>query len=249
MNRKFRIGIVGGMGPLAGVELHRLLVEAQDAQRDQDHLEVLLYTNPRIPDRTWSLQNNDGRTYVNAIGKSVQLLESAGVDMIVMACMTAHARFREIQEYTSVPMLDAVALSRRQLSELYNEKRVLLLATDGSIRSGVYTQNSYTTAWTIPDDRLQKEVMAVIYAIKAGGKNALLVQKLSQIIKSLDCQVTVLGCTELGLFFDDLVELGHDVVDPLRVVANEVVSLAKDPRSPVLFSKPPQVRDKTPILC
>ncbi len=57
----FRIGIVGGMGPMAGVLLQKLIIEATPAEQDQDHLEVICFTNPHVPDRTRSLQEDDGK--------------------------------------------------------------------------------------------------------------------------------------------------------------------------------------------
>ena len=57
----FRIGIVGGMGPMAGVYLQELIIEATPASRDQDHLEVVCFTNPHVPERMRSLAEDGGQ--------------------------------------------------------------------------------------------------------------------------------------------------------------------------------------------
>ena len=222
---KFRVGIIGGMGPMAGVELHRLIVEATPAIRDQDHLQVLLYTNPQIPDRTTSLRDDDGRKYVSVVKESVQLLEYADVDIMAMACMTAHARFTEIQAATRIPILHGIELTATYLQEKYPKKKVALLATDGSIKSGIYTQNT-KVQWVIPAPNDQTRIMQVIYAIKAGVHTQTNLRLLSETMKSIGAECFVLGCTELGLLHDQLRQEGFRVVDPLRVLAKEVTMLA-----------------------
>ena len=252
MKPKFRIGIIGGMGPLAGVELHRLIIEATDAAVDQDHLEVFLYTNPHIPDRTLSLQDDNGTSYVDEVVRSIHRLELVNVDILVMACMTAHARFDDIQQQIKTPLLNAINLTQRALRNQSKGNRVLLLATNGSLESRVYIQGGDDIGWIIPEGQTQHGVMDVIYGVKARGKDAALVARLRKIIQAFDCDTVVLGCTELGLFFDDLTQHGYQVVDPLRLVAKELVDLSTVWGVHTLSThliKPSQVRDKTPILC
>ncbi|MCE7996916.1 MAG: hypothetical protein HEP71_33450 [Roseivirga sp.] len=40
------IGIVGGMGPQAGVALHEAIIRRTPVEKDQDHLSVVLMTYP-----------------------------------------------------------------------------------------------------------------------------------------------------------------------------------------------------------
>lgn len=49
------IGIIGGMGPLATVDLFEKITLHTKAQQDQDHLRVLIDSNTNIPDRTAAL--------------------------------------------------------------------------------------------------------------------------------------------------------------------------------------------------
>src|SRR3989344_2637505 len=92
VKNNFRIGILGGMGPMAGVALQKLIIEYTPASKDQDHIQVLCFTNPHIPDRTKSLKEDGGAKFLAAVAASTQVLEKAGVHCIVIPCNTSHAR-------------------------------------------------------------------------------------------------------------------------------------------------------------
>lgn len=228
MKSKPRVGIIGGMGPLAGVELHRLIIEATPATFDQDHIDVLLHTNSSIPDRTVSLARDNGQHYAAVVGKSAHLLEKAGVDFIAVACMTAHTRLDIIRQHANVPILNGIKLVQASLRENYSGKKIALLATNGSIQSRVFTKNSFAIDWVIPEGDNQHSIMKTIYAIKAGKDLRQCAADLQAIISCLEADVFVLGCTELGLVFKDLEGSGFQVVDPLRVLAHEIVRKATD---------------------
>lgn len=226
--KPFRIGILGGMGPLAGIELHRLIVDATAATKDQDHLQVVLFTNPSIPDRTQSLNDDNGESFAHAAGESVAELERMDVDVMVMACMTAHSRLVDIQKHTRTPILNAVPLVHAALTTHYPKKRIALLATPGSIKSGVYTANSPAIDWLVPDSKLQQQVTDAIYKIKAGspltGSHQLL--KAMAALEKQGAEVFILGCTELGLLFAELQERDYSVIDPMRLMAQQLVILS-----------------------
>lgn len=223
----FRVGILGGMGPLAGIELHKLIVDATPATKDQDHMQVVLFTNPRIPDRTQSLQDDDGESFAQAAGESVAELERMNVDVIVMACMTAHSRLSHIQAQTRTPILNAIPLVHTALVTHYPKKKVALLATPGSINAGIYTNNSANIDWLIPDAPIQEQVTDAIYKIKAGqvllGSRQL--QMAMAELQEKGADVFILGCTELGLLFADLQERDYSVIDPMRLIAQQLVVL------------------------
>lgn len=220
----FRVGILGGMGPLAGVELHRLIIDATPAKKDQDHIEVVLYTNPKIPDRTTSLQEDDGQSFADAARESVRRMETMDLDIIAMACMTAHARIRQIQHGTDIPLLNGISLVQNTLRTTYAGKNIALLATSGSIKSGIYTTNSDAIQWSSVAHH-QQTVMEAIYAIKAGkvSTGKILLKKAMRALQTEGADVFVLGCTELGLLYDELQEAGFEVIDPLRLIAATIV--------------------------
>lgn len=242
--KPFRIGILGGMGPLAGVELHRLIIEATPATKDQEHLQIMLFTNPAIPDRTESLQKNDGTAFAAVAGESARELEKAGVDVILLACMTAHSRLMQIQAKTKVPILSGIPLVHTALTMHFPKAKVALLATPGSIRSGVYTRNSPMIDWMLPEPETQTLVTDAIYKIKAGhiGIGTQILKSAIHTLGRQGATVFILGCTELGLLYAELQEQNVTVIDPMRLMAHHVVLLSQ------LMSTPqPQGSTKTQI--
>src|SRR5688572_18739627 len=111
MGHRFRLGIIGGMGPAAGVLLQKLIIDATPAKTDQDHLEVVCFTNPHIPDRTAAFFEGKDLDWVEAIIESGKLLISAGATLLALPCNTAHMHIDKIQKALSVPLLDSIRLT------------------------------------------------------------------------------------------------------------------------------------------
>src|SRR5512139_4045747 len=86
------IGIVGGIGPYAGLDLNRKIFEQTAAVRDQDHLSVLMLSWPRdIPDRSAFLLGESVEDPAIGIVKCLRVLEQAGATVAAIACNTAHS--------------------------------------------------------------------------------------------------------------------------------------------------------------
>jgi len=229
MVKKFRIGILGGMGPEAGVLLQELILRHTPAEKDQDHLEVVTYTNPHVPDRTQSLAEDGGDSYLKAVIESLRLLEKADVDILVMACNTAHARIEEIQSSIKTPMVNIVELARKEI--LATGGLVGILATDGTVNSGLFTIPGELEKTRTPEKELQREVMTAIREIKKGVKDGTVLDRLGRVVAGMQragCEGLVLGCTELSLYHDELCErFGGIFIDPMRLAAKKLVEMAK----------------------
>lgn len=223
-NQKHRIGIVGGMGPQAGVILQQYIIEETAAKRDQDHVQVVTFTNPQIPDRTTSLVEDDGRSMVSAIVQSIKVLQQAGVSIVVMPCITAHARIELVQE--AVFPLPVVNMVDSACKLLGIDEVVGILATDGTIREKIFEKNRPDIKWVIPQASLQQKVMNLIYDVKAShgvvsGKHSNQLDSLVQEMKKQGAQKVILGCTELSVVGSQ--KPMEDTVDPLRSVAKNLV--------------------------
>lgn len=226
----FRIGIVGGMGPMAGVYLQQLIIEATPAARDQDHFEVVCFTNPHVPERMRSLAEDGGRRYAAAVRASAQLVARAGATHIVIPCNTAHARLAEIQQGVEVPILDMVRLALEELVARHGAgRRIGLLATVGTINERVYerTAGESVAEWVLPDPGDQARVAEAILAVKVGRLREILddVAAVSRRLADRGAEVIVVGCTELSMCNEGLNAVGRPLVDPLRVVARRLVEI------------------------
>jgi aspartate racemase len=234
--RPFRIGVVGGMGPMAGVYLQQLIIEATPAGMDQDHFQVVCFTNPHVPERMRSLAEDGGRRYAAAVRASAQLLVRAGVTHLVVPCNTAHARLGQISEGLDVPFVNMIELGVRELVAGFGARaRVGLLATVGTINERVYQRAAPDGAleWLVPDASAQRRVSEAILAVKV-NEAARVAGDLQEVATGLvrrGAGVILVGCTELSMCLDALRPAGVPLVDPLRTVARHLVEIGLEGRA------------------
>ena len=135
------IGILGGMGPEATLDLFRCIIDLTPARRDQDHIRVLIYSNPKIPDRTKAIVAGD-ESPVPQLVDSALLLEKSGAGIIAMPCNAAHHYLPEVRRMIHIPFLDMIEETSRQLRiRLPRVKKVGLIASIGTYCSGVYPRS------------------------------------------------------------------------------------------------------------
>lgn len=234
--KPYRIGILGGMGPMAGVVLQQRIIEATPAQADQDHIEVICFTNPHIPDRTQAIIDGTAHEIIAALQESAHILERAGASVIAMPCNAAHAYIEDIQKLVSIPIMNMIELTIAELMRVH-VATVGLLATDGALRAGLYERHSlgFDFQWIVPTPEYQQRVMDVIYRIK-GGETRNTRREITTLLhdmKDRGFPIIVLGCTELSIYADDIQVPGVTVIDPLSLLARELVRLASLKHSPV----------------
>ncbi len=216
---------------MSGVLLQRLIIEATPAMRDQDHIPVVCFTNPQIPDRTMSLAGDDGRQFVAATRATVRTLLRAGATMVAIACNTAHARLPNIQQGFRVPFVNMIDLVATELEQFYPRARVIgVLGTTGTLQSGIYEQalRAIDRRVILPDVSAQEACVRLIYRIKERGVDAAAHSELRQLVVALEVQgatAVILGCTELSLAYQPQAS-AHLVIDPLRLLAKKLVTEA-----------------------
>ena len=215
------IGILGGMGPAASAELYRRLTLATPARRDQDHLHVIIDSDPSVPDRTEALLHG-GPSPVPALRRMVERLTAAGADLLVMACNTASAFLPELTDATSVPIVDwvevvAAGLARATHPSLPAGPSVAVLATDGTQASRLYHAALARHGLTVaPTAAVQPEVMAIIRARKAGVPVTELAPRLDHVVRGLSAAgvgPVLLACTELSELHRSLTSPAVDAMD------------------------------------
>lgn len=219
---------------MAGVLLQQKIIEMTPAEKDQDHLRVICYTNPQIPDRTRSLREDGGEAYVAGIAESIKVLERAGAELVIIPCNTSHARFETIASNAAIPVLNMIDATFNK-ARSFGVERIGLLATDGAVALGVF-ENDATVSVVLPEEHEQREVMDIIYGIKAGKYNDAetfeKIRALAGRLRARGAQKVVLGCTELSLYsswFPD-----GEIIDPLAELAREAVRVAINFPSAVL---------------
>jgi len=196
------IGIMGGMGPMATVDLMKKIILATEAGCDQEHIPMLVYNNPQIPDRTAAIMGK-GPSPASAMLETARKLEQGGADFIIIACNTAHYFLPEILPQLSIPVISimeaTVAGARRR-----GVNTVGLLATSGTVSTGLYQKEleKQGLRYILPEEERQHIVDDMIYeGVKAGRKDYDTTQarQLMADMINLGAEGFILGCTEVPL--------------------------------------------------
>lgn len=231
-----RIGIIGGMGPEAGIALLAKVVAAERVTRDQDHLPALLDSDPTIPDRTAYLKG-EGPDPLPAMLASGLRLAAGGVTVAGIGCMTAHAFIDRLRPALPYRLLSAFEELARAVAIGYpGLRRLGILATSGSRAAGIYERNlpGYECLWPSVAEQ-EGLVMEAVYGprgIKAGDRGEEPRRLLAQAAASLaasGAELIVAGCTEIPLVLRQA-DVAPPLLDPMEVLAAALVREARATR-------------------
>ncbi len=223
---KKTIGILGGMGPEATAYFFNLIIKQTAASRDQDHIPILIYNNPKIPPRTDALLGK-GPSPVRLLKEGAKKLERAGAHFIVIPCITAHAFLSPMRRAVRIPVLDipeeTAAWAKKKIPRL---KCVGLVASTGTVKSGLFRDAFGRAGVEIvaPTAREQKKVMEAIFGrggIKAGvteGRPKRLILSVATKLIRRGAGAIVAGCTEVPLVLKDE-DIPVPLIEPMRIAA------------------------------
>ena len=219
------LGVIGGLGPMASAYFLQLLTQMSDAQTDQEHMEILMYSKPAIPDRTKYIIGESDENPVPGMVRAGRKLKEMGADILAIPCITAHYFHRELEDEIRLPVIHAVEETVSCLEEKHL-MRVGILATDGTIQSGLFqralAQRGIESI--LPGAKSQKKVMEIIYQQIKTGKNVDLENfcRISEEMSGQGAQVILLACTELSLIKRDY-DLPAEYLDVMEVLARKAV--------------------------
>lgn len=229
-----RLGVIGGLGPMATAYYLELVVRMTDAKRDQDHPEIMVMDIPTIPDRTAYIL---GKSEEDPVGPMVQLgkqLKSLGATVLATPCVTAHYFHEALQQGSGLPVIHVIQKTA-QLLKSEGVGCVGLMATDGTVESGIFQKELEAAGVSVvlPDEQGQRGVMTIIYdQVKAGIPADLqLFHGICGQLRRQGAQVVILGCTELSLLKKQA-DLGDGILDVLDVLAKESVIACGKPVKP-----------------
>ena len=226
------IGILGGMGPAATCDLMMKIINKTAAERDQDHIPVLVDSNTMIPDRTDAILHR-GEDPVPQLTASARRLEVAGADFLIMPCNTAHFFIDDIRRSVNVPVMSMLSETVSALAAS-GVKKAAILATDGTVQSGIYRKafEAEGIEDIYPDDEQQKLIMSVVYEyIKRGITDPDLLPRkematMKDVLKNRGAEALVLACTELPMAFEYMGLCAADCIDPTEVLAIAAIRAA-----------------------
>lgn len=198
-----RLGILGGMGPAASAEFINRLIAQTPASCDQEHIPFVLWSNPQIPDRSISLRNGDNKPLPFLL-EGIRGLKSAGCDLIVIPCNTAHFWFHEFNKVNVrvIHIVDSVSYALKDVGVV--DGTIGVMGTQATVELGLYQNQLNSCGWNcITPDRAEMDffVQPAIDLIKAGKlvEAQSLLMKVIHSLMDRGAQAIVLGCTEIPL--------------------------------------------------
>ncbi len=237
------IGIVGGVGPYAGLDLNRKIFDHTIAGTDQVHLPVLLASfSPIINDRTRYLLGKDVENPAGSLFQVIKLLNSTGADVVGIPCNTAHAHsiFSRVQRMIHesnlcLKLLNMISEVTTEIqSSFEKEIRIGVISTMGTFKTGLYKEYlaKAEIAMVPPDESLIQEVHSAIYdtvyGIKAHSNPVTpqarrVVEKAIRTLAKQGADAVILGCTELPLSLPVDSLDGIALIDPTTILARALI--------------------------
>lgn len=237
-----KIGVVGGAGPYAGLDLLQKICDQTIANGDRDHLTVINWSQPsQIEDRTEYLLGNVQVNPAYAIAEQVQQLARAGATVAAIPCNTAHASsiydvvLQELRaagcSINFLHMIEETAVSLQ--THTPHIQKIGLLATSGTVEAGIYPACLEKAGYKLllPDAQTQSQhihpaIYDPNYGIKATGGGEQARQAILEGIFSLQQQgaeAIILGCTELPLVVTETEINGTPIIDPTLILARALI--------------------------
>ena len=225
MTEKLTLGVIGGLGPIATAHFMELIIRMTEADTDQEHLDMIIYNRPSIPDRTGYILDSTKPNPLPEMIRTGNALARQGAKLIAIPCMTAHYFHADLTRYIEAPIVHAIHEVAAHLKK-HGVTRVGIMATDGSIRSGLFQRElqKHGIEPIIPGETGQKCVMSVIYDDVKAGLPAEMdkFHFASGELREKGAQAIILGCTELSLVKRDY-PIGAGYLDAMEVLAQTCV--------------------------
>ena len=229
------VGILGGMGPEATVDLMQRIIRLTPALDDADHIRCIVDNNPKVPSRIKAIIEGDGEDPGPCMADMSRRLESWGADFLVIACNTAHYYYAAVQEAVNIPVINLIDLVASHVKANYpNQRKIGILASPAVAMTGLYTQRfsrlGIEDVWPAPDH--QAQLLSVIKEIKKGNTGETVWDDYKNVYENLmkkGATLLIIACTELSALGG---KLPIKALDAAEILALEIVHVAKNRKEP-----------------
>lgn len=220
----YKLGVIGGMGPLATVSFYERVVLNTLAKCDNEHIDMVVLSHASMPDRTKCIIENRGGEFLEVIKKDFKILEDIGVEAVAIPCNTSHYFFDEFKKFTGLRIINMIEETILEVKKRGIEK-IAVFGTLGTLNSKVYekyaNQHGILVKEVSPEDK--QSVMDIIYDIKE--TNCLDGRRFVDILSRYcdDETVGIIACTELSLL-----DIPKDIntIDALDVLVKRSIELS-----------------------
>jgi len=230
---KKSIGILGGMGPEATVYMFNLLIKKTEVKKDQDHIRVIILSDPGVPPRTDAILGK-GPSPVPYLVKGVKTLKGAGADFIIMPCVTAHYFIPEVKEQVDFKLVSLVEESVKWAKlKVAGLKKAGIVASTGTLKSRLFDEAFGRAGIELiaPEGKAQKQVMEAIFGeggIKTGyteGRPREIILRYVRKLIERGAEAVIAGCTEVPLVLRDE-DISVPLIEPMRITAEAGIEAA-----------------------
>lgn len=224
------IGILGGMGPEATIDLMRRVVAATPATDDADHVPLLVDQNTQVPSRIAHLIEGTGTDPGPVLAAMARRLEAAGAQALALPCNTAHHYAEQISAAVDIPFLNMIDLSvaeAKRAAKRHGATEVGLLGSPALETAGVYAGAMAAQGLRAEYPADQDGLLQAIKRVKREGSNDTSRGLLRAASDSLTAQVQIIACTEFSLISDALPTHIH-AIDTLDVLTRAIIRFATE---------------------
>jgi aspartate racemase len=199
------IGLLGGMGPAATLDFMAKLIRLCPAERDQDHLPLVIVSDPRVPDRVGPILHGRGESPIPAMLAGARALEGAGAEVIAIPCHTAHHWHDQLAAATRLPILHIVEAALAELGRVEVPAGPLgLLATAATLKAELYQPRLAAAGYPAIEPSGEVMVECVLPAIALvkrdrAAEAAVLLGRAVEHLAARGARHVLLACTELPL--------------------------------------------------
>lgn len=231
---KQAVGVIGGVGPMATVYYMQRVIEMTKAGCDQEHINMLVFNDCDIPDRTAFITEKSPDNPLPVMVEDAKRLEAAGCEFVVIPCNTAHYFYDKLEQAVEIPVVNIVEETIRYAkARVQDLSCVGIMATTGTIVTGTYQKYAERAglSFAVPDENEQNLLMQIIYdGVKAGKPVPRAdFDRVANHLRAKGAQCLILGCTELSVLKRDLPINDPDVLDSIDVLASETVRRSGKP--------------------
>lgn len=227
MDQRKILGVIGGMGPQATQSFYQDIINNTVAEKDQDHIDMVIINHASMPDRTGAILSGDTKNVFQKLLEDANKLNTFGVDYIAMPCNTSHYFIDKLKLETGFNFVDMIEETAKAIKSKGLSK-VGLMATDGTITSDIYKtkMEQFGIEVIYPSGVMQKKVMEIIYdQIKAGKEPSVeSFAAISNELENLGAKIIILGCTELS-YYAQINKLGELYIDAQKVLVRRSIEL------------------------
>lgn len=225
------MGIIGGMGPEATIDLMQRILRLTPALDDIDHIRCIVDNNPKVPSRIKAIIEGDGEDPGPCMADMARRLESWGADFLAISCNTAHYYYEAVADAVKIPVINLIDLVVSHVKTTNPGcLKIGVLASTAILMTGLYEKRFHDVGIEVvyPAPEFQERLFKVIKDIKTGNTSVEVVKKYEEICEHLNCagvKSVIIACTELSVISCDF---PFEFIDAAEILAQKIVNTAKN---------------------